>query len=70
MRAYQQAIGERPVAVSPGRRWPERISRMRPSRRDRAGRSVEVIQRRVRQAQLQDRAWNYVPDPRWSGGRR
>jgi hypothetical protein len=70
MRSYQQVIGERSVAVSPGRRWSGRISWMRQRRPSRAGRSIDVIQRRVRQAQVQERAWGSVPDPRWYRGRR
>jgi hypothetical protein len=70
MRTYQQVIGERSVAGSPGRRWPERISWMRPRWPSRASRSIEVIQRRARQAQVQERAWGSVPDPRWHRGRR
>lgn len=68
MRSYSQTIGERSLAVVPGRRWPERISRIRPSGRARADRRVEAIERRMRQAQVQDRVWGYVPDPRWYWG--
>ena len=70
MRTYQQVIGERPVAVSPGRRWPGRITRMGRSRSERAGRSIDVVLRSVRQAQMQQRVWEYIPDPRWHRGRR
>ena len=67
MRSYPQVIGKRPVVVAPGRRWWERISRMRRGRRERASRSVDVIRR---QAQLEQRAWDHIPDPRWHRGRR
>jgi hypothetical protein len=70
MRTNEQIIGKRPVVVSPGRRWPEPISRMKPSWPPRASRSVDEIQRRARQAQVQERSWGSVPDPRWHRGRR
>jgi hypothetical protein len=70
MRSYSEAIGKRSVAVSPGRRWPEWISRLRSSRRDRAGWPVEMIQRRAYESRSQQRIWASIPDPRWHRGQR
>ena len=70
MREYPQAISERRVVVAPGRRWPDWINRITPRDLARAGRRAEVIERRARQAQAQERAWAAIPDPRWHRGRR
>jgi hypothetical protein len=68
MDGYPQAIGERPASVAPGRRWLERITRIKRRRRAHPGPRVDVIERRAHEARLQERAWNYVPDPRWHRG--
>jgi hypothetical protein len=69
MRGYPEAMG-RPVAVPPSRRWPDRISRISPRRYARIASHIEAIELRARQAQVQQRAWAAVPDPRWHRGRR
>ena len=69
MREYPQAIRGRSVGVSRPR-WPDWISRIKRSHRARAERRIDVIARRAQQVRAGERAWDFIPDPRWHRGRR
>jgi hypothetical protein len=65
MRGNLEAIGARPMAARPGRRWPGWIVRVMQRDRADAGERIEVMERLAREERRARRTGEYIPDLSW-----